>query len=138
VKKSKRHKPESSFFEADPIDSPVGLLALFGRRIAPIIRIDLQDPVGNLPDAQQENPTDVPPTTAQDDRANVLPSAVQEDSVNTSHAVQEVPADAPPVLQEDPANTLPTTEEEDLVNVPPIAPQQQIPLEMTPYELDWS
>ena len=138
VKKSKHHEPESSFPVADPIGSPIGLLALFGRRVAPIIRIDLQDPEDNLPDTQQEGTTGVPPATAQGDRANIPPSVVQECHANASHTVREDPADVPPVVQEDPANTPPATAGETPVNMTLTAPQQQIPLEMTPYELDWS
>ena len=113
---------------ADPVDFPTGLLALFGRRIAPTIYNDLREDLENIPAAAlQENPTNSPPITEQEDRGSIPPIAVLEVLVNTS-----------PAVKEGPANTPPATAEEDLVSMPLTAPQQQIPLEMTPYQLDWS
>ena len=69
----------------DPADSSIGLLALFGRRIAPVILIEIQT-----------DPTNIPLTTTQEDCAKIPPPAVQEDPTDTSSATAQDPADIPP------------------------------------------
>ena len=70
---------------ADTADFPIGLLALFGRRIAPVILIE-----------SQADPTNIPLTTTQEDRSNIPPTAVQEDPTDTSPAAVQDPTDIPP------------------------------------------
>ena len=70
---------------ADPADSPIGLLALFGRRIAPVILIELQ-----------ADPKNIPLTTTQEGRSNIPPTAVQEDPTDISPAAAQDPTDIPP------------------------------------------
>ena len=128
VKRSEHVRRGSPPVIADPIDFPTGLLALFGRRIAPTIQNDLREDLEYIPPAAlQENLTNLAPPTLEQDRENIPPIAVQEDPVNT-----------PPTVNEGPANTRPATAEENLVKMPFTTLQQQIPLEMTPYQLDWS
>ena len=78
VKRSKRHNSDSSFITTDPVDFPIGLIALFGRRIAPAILTEIQeDPVIiSLADAQ-DDPTYSPPTVVEEDLTS--PAAAQED-----------------------------------------------------------
>lgn len=57
----------------DSVGASIGLLALFGRRIAPAVLIEIQ-----------ADPVDLPHTTAQEDHANTPPTAEQEDPANTS------------------------------------------------------
>ena len=112
VKKSKHYNPSSSFIITDPIVSSTGLLALFGRRIAPTILIELQeDPAPPTP--IHENPAKTPPMSVQEDLVNIPPAAVQEEPQNTSLATQG-----------DPVNMSLTT------------PQQQISPPPVAYEVD--
>lgn len=74
---------------ADPICSPIGAIALFGRRIAPAILSDIQeDPVIiSFSDLQDDLP-DVSPTAVQEDYANISPAIAQED-------FEDIPPTAP-------------------------------------------
>lgn len=128
VQKSKHIHSDPSFVNADPIDPLIGFLALFVRRIVPIIQVDLQeDPADILPAALQENPTIIPPTAAPDDRANTPPTTAQEGCSN-------IP---PTAVQEGPADMSPANAQENVANMPLTAPRQQIPPELTAYEIGW-
>ena len=64
----------------DPIDSPIGLLALFGRRIAPAILVEIQEDLLNIPlTATPEDCAYIPPTAVQEDPEITSPAALQED-----------------------------------------------------------
>lgn len=115
VKRSKHHNPNSSSTAADPIDSAIELLALFGRRIAPTILANIQEDVANIPPtALQENPTNISPTISQGGPADTSPAAPQDDPGNTSSAATQ----------------------EQLANLPPTNPQQQILPALVAYEMD--
>ena len=128
VQKSKHNHSDPSFVNADRINPLIGLLALFVRRIIPTIQADLQeDPADTLFAALQENPTIVPPTATPDDRTNTPLTIAQEDGSNTP----------PTAVQEDPADMSPATAQENVANKPLTAPRQQIPPELTAYEIGW-
>ena len=108
-------------------DSLTGLLALFGRRITPTIRVDLQEDSADTPPvALQEKLTNVPHTATQQDRPHIPPATAQQDR---SH----IP---PTTMRECPMNTSPATLQKDVAK-PLISSQQQIPPELTEYEIGW-
>lgn len=110
VKKSKNYDPDSSLTVTDlKLNSPKGLLALFGRLIATKMR---EDPAGIVPTTLQEERTESPPAASREDHADIPPAAAQDDHGNTS-------PDA-----EDPGDT------------PLTAPQQQISPTPAAYEVD--
>ena len=86
----------------DPADSPIGLLALFGRRIAPVILIELQ-----------ADPADVPLTTTQEDRSNIPPPAIQEDPTDTLAAAAQDLTGIPPTPPQQQILSVPVAYEVD-------------------------
>lgn len=115
IKRSKHYHPNYLFAVADPNDSTIELLALFGHRITPTILINIQEDAENIPPTTlQVNPTNTPPITAQEDPAITSPATPQED-----------PADAPPAAAQ-----------EELANLPPTNPHQQISPALVGYEMD--
>ena len=84
MKKSEHYDSDFSLILTDLVHSPIGLLALFGWRIAPAILAEIQeDPVIiSFSDVQDDRP-DIPPTSVQERPANTSPAATQEDFEDT-------------------------------------------------------
>jgi hypothetical protein len=158
VKKSKHYAPKSSSALTDRTDSSIGLLALFGRRIAPTILIDIQeapadipstglreDPTNILATAVRDDPLEIPAIAALEDPTNSSPVATQDDSQEIPSSVaQDVPTDSSPIatqddspeIQEDPTNSSPVTAQEDVAAMPLTVPWNQIP-PWAGYDIDW-
>ncbi|KAF9791999.1 hypothetical protein BJ322DRAFT_1148999 [Thelephora terrestris] len=116
------------------------LLALFGRQIAPIILIDIQEVPADIPSTGlRENPTNIPVTATQDDLPEILPIAEQEDPTNLSLVTtqDDLPEITPSVAQEDPTNFSPVAAQENVATMPLTVPRQQIPPAVVAYNVDW-
>ena len=104
----------------------IGLLALFGRRIAPTTLANIQEDAASIPPtALHENPTGpILSTTAQEDPADISPAVAKEDPASTSSAAAQ-----------DLANTS-LAAAQDLEDMPPTNYQQQISPALVAYEMD--
>ena len=137
VKKSKHYNFGSSFTMVDPVDSPIGLLALFGWRIAPTILTDLQEDPANIPPTYpQEEPVNVTPNAVQENRPDIPPTAVNEDPPRMLlFFARAVGYPSLPAAQEGATNMSLSTAQEGAVDTPLTSPNQQIPPKMTAYEI---
>jgi hypothetical protein len=158
MKKSKEYTPESSSTLTDRTDSPIGLLALLGRRIAPTILIDIQEAPADIPctglrenptnilaTAEQDDPLEIPPIAALEDPTNSSPVATQDDSQEIPSSVgQDITTNSSPVatqddspeIREDPTNFSPVATQEYLAAMPLAVPRHQIP-PWAGYDIDW-
>lgn len=85
IKKRKHDNPNPSFGLIDTVRSPIGLLALFRRRVAPAILIEMQADPANAPlTAAQDDDANIPPTPVQGDPADISLAAAREDLTDTS------------------------------------------------------
>jgi hypothetical protein len=146
VKKSKHYAPKSSSALTDRTDSSIGLLALFGRRIAPTILIDIQEAPADIPSTGlRENHTNIPAIAALEDPTDSSPVATRDDSQEIPFSVaQDVPTNSSPIatqddspeIQEDPKDSSPVAAQEDVAAMPLDVPWHQIP-PWAGYDIDW-
>ena len=119
VKKSKSISSNSSTATTDSVNSLIEILALFGRRIAPTILVELHEDPGStspISPQEQENSLSVPPISPQEGPVGTPPTILQEDHTDVS----------PIASQGDSAVTIPVTAQHPRISPMPGA-----------YDVDW-
>ena len=106
----------------DRVDCMAGLLVLFGRRIKPIVLVELYEDPPKSPTAPQESSTNALPVASREYPTGVPSAVTQEDLINTPPipiAPHEDQADVPHATPQDgPASIQPTASSQRILPMP--------------------